>query len=306
MIEVRKYSVMRGHQGSIYALAANVGRQGFFYSAGGDGMVVEWNENDPENGKLVAKVSTNIFSMLQLHEQGLLLLGQMQGGIHVLDIEGNKEIKHLASHTNGVFDLQLSCDKNRFFSAGGDGRLCSWGVDKLELISQVTISEQSLRCIALHPELPLLAVGCSDNRAYILNSETFEIMQTLEKHTNSVFSLCFSPDGQWLLSGGRDAQLMVWNVKKNCEFNRQIPAHLFTINSIVYSPDGNLFATASRDKTVKVWDAYDFSLLKVLDREKMDGHLNSVNKLIWPDCLISCSDDRTIIAWNVTYKSPAK
>ena len=46
----------------------------------------------------------------------------------------------------------------------------------------------------------------------------------------------------------------------------------------------------------------NFQLLKVLDFAKYKGHVNSVNKLLWSDhehYLISASDDRSLIVWDV-------
>jgi WD40 repeat protein len=103
-----------------------------------------------------------------------------------------------------------------------------------------------------------------------------------------------------LLSGGRDAMLRVWDVERDFALHSEQPAHWFTVNHIVFSPDGQLFATASRDKTLKIWDATDFRLLKVVDTVRHGGHINSVNRLLWlPGCLVSCSDDRTAMLWQV-------
>ena len=62
-------------------------------------------------------------------------------------------------------------------------------------------------------------------------------------------------------------------------------------------------ATASRDKTMKIWDANNFKLLKVIDTVRNGGHINSVNTLRWSkynNWLISGSDDRSIIIWEIT------
>jgi WD40 repeat protein len=57
------------------------------------------------------------------------------------------------------------------------------------------------------------------------------------------------------------------------------------------------------DKTIKIWGADDFKLYKTISREKgFEGHFLSVNKAIWNgDQLISCSDDKKILVWELNF-----
>ncbi|MCK6695880.1 MAG: hypothetical protein L6Q97_27735, partial [Thermoanaerobaculia bacterium] len=119
-------------------------------------------------------------------------------------------------------------------------------------------------------------------------------------HANSVFVVAYTPNHRYLLSGGRDAMLRVWDLENNLTLVSEQPAHWFTVNHLVFSPDGQFFATASRDKTIKIWDTETFQLLRVLETIRDGGHINSVNRLLWtPDYLISASDDRSVILWAV-------
>jgi WD40 repeat protein len=184
---------------------------------------------------------------------------------------------------------------------GGDGILTKWDIDKYRASESIVLSSKSLRAISKHPKLDLLAIAASDSNIYLLNSQNLELVRKIENaHDNSVFSLCFSPDGEYLLSGGRDAYLRIRLSNNNFEELPTQAAHLFTVNDIAYHPNGKFFATASRDKTIRIWDAVSFVLLKVIDSIRNAGHLKSVNRLLWvDDVLISCSDDRSIIAWEV-------
>jgi WD40 repeat protein len=295
-LNISLHTTLKGHTSSIYTIA---GRGDDLYSTGGDGQVVRWNLAEPADGVLMARMGMQIFSMALMPDARHMLLGQMHGGIHVLDLEDKQEDKHLALHTQGIFDL-LTID-NHFVAAGGDGILSLWRTTDYSLGLKIALSDASLRALALRPDGLQLAVGSSDNGIYLLSLPDFKITRKLEGHENSVFTLCYSPDGRYLLSGSRDAHLMVWDVVNDYKLTHRIPAHLFTINHIVYSPDGQMFATAGRDKDVKVWDANTFTLLKVLDRHKFDGHINSVNRLCWSErYLVSAGDDRVIKLWKVS------
>ncbi|RYY34254.1 MAG: WD40 repeat domain-containing protein, partial [Sphingobacteriaceae bacterium] len=82
------------------------------------------------------------------------------------------------------------------------------------------------------------------------------------------------------------------------------PAHLFAVNHIAFHPSLPYFATASMDKSIKIWDAQNFKLRKIISREKgIPGHVLSINKLVWngDNQLISVSDDKRVIIWNITF-----
>lgn len=300
-IDVHKIASLTGHTSSIYTLYQDPADTSKIYSGAGDGMVVVWDLADPGDGKLVAKVDTNIFSLEALTDRQLFLLGQLQGGIHVMDRVANTEIKHLALHTGGVFEILRSLNGRQFIAAGGDGVLSVWNVADLSFDKQLPISNQSLRCMAFSPSGDVLAVGSSDGRVYLLDAHTYLTLDVLESHVNSVFTVAFTPDGQYLLSGSRDAHLNVWKVGKKYQLYRRITAHMSTVNSIAVSPDGSMIATAGRDKEVRIWSAKSFDLLKVIGA-RFDGHVNSVNRVLWTtynNMLISASDDRSLMLWDI-------
>jgi len=116
----------------------------------------------------------------------------------------------------------------------------------------------------------------------------------------AVFALQYSPLGDYLVSGGRDAQVKIWN-SATFELTQNIPAHLFAVNHIAFHPNLPYFATASMDKSIKIWGSDDFKLYKVISREKgYASHRLSINKITWDgDNLISASDDKSIMIWKV-------
>jgi WD40 repeat protein len=78
---------------------------------------------------------------------------------------------------------------------------------------------------------------------------------------------------------------------------------MYTINSLQLLGGTGLFATASRDKSIRIWDNETYELKKVISPEKGAGHSHSVNCLLYfgaNNYLVSGSDDRKLIAWQLT------
>jgi WD40 repeat protein len=301
-LEINKIAEYRGHNASIYSLS-KFNKSESFLSAAGDGWIVEWNCKNPDQGKLLSKTDSNIFSILHLEDSNRLLAGNMYGGLHWIDLKTSLNYKSVQFHQKGIFAFHR-INQKQLLALGGDGILSLWDISQSKCTESIQLSQQALRCISKHPKKNILAIGSSDANIYLLNSENLEILETIKNaHQNSVFSINYSPDGQYLLSAGRDAFLRVRETENNYEELPTQAAHLQTVNDIAFHPNGHIFATASRDKTIKIWDYSNFALLKVIDTVRYGAHLKSVNKLLWLDDyqLLSASDDRTIMSWEIKY-----
>lgn len=291
---------MLGHKGPLYALAQGPVPQ-LFYSGGSDGMVVLWDLTTPDNGTLIAAVPGVIYCIQPLGTQ-YLLVGTDKGGIHVIDLNTNTEIKYLLNHTNGLYAIQVLPTKGLFIALGGDGAFSVWNSHTFTCLSTYKLCEGKLRSADATADESILAIACGDNTIRLFDTTNFTLLHELGGHKLSVNVVKYSPDGRYLLSGSRDAHLHIYDAT-TLELLKAIPAHNYAIYSIVYSPDAQLLATASRDKTFKIWDAETFDILARIDKAGHDAHVNSVNKLLWTshhNQLISTGDDRAVLAWQLS------
>ena len=301
---VEKKHTLKGHRDCVYTLAPSSELRRF-YSAGGDGLVVQWNLDDPEQGKVIAKVPTSIYALYYDMERNWLVVGQNYEGIHIIDLESGQEKGSVKLGKSALFDMQVW--GNHLLVATGEGEILVINYDTLAIVQRVHPTRQRARSIALNEETQELAVGFSDHTVRIYDTTNYQLKQTLNEHTNSVFTVTYTPDHQFLVTGGRDAHLKVWDVRKNYQLTESIIAHMYAINHVSFSDDGQYFATGSMDKSVKVWDAQQFRLLKVIDKARHAGHGTSVNRVLWlpnvigdeHQVLVSASDDRTISVWNL-------
>jgi WD40 repeat protein len=320
-MDIKKIAQLTGHQAAVFAVGEGRTPQ-HIISGAGDGWLVEWDLATPDVGRLLAKVERNIFSLQFVKHQNRIVVGDMDGGVRFVNLDNPEKTLNIKHHSKGCFDIQLF--DNQLFTIGGEGTITRWSVEESRSLESLQLSAKSLRAIDICVEKREIAIGASDGNVYFLDLDTFDLKKTIKSaHTNSVFSVRYTPDGTHLLTGGRDAFLSLWQL--NSVENKPVftaPAHLFTLNSIAFHPTNpRLFATASRDKTIKIWQfdvpnlkfkdtndddfegqTSDFKLLKVIDTIRLGCHIRSVNRLFWSpfeDYLISVSDDRSLMVWKI-------
>lgn len=292
---------LEGHAGALYALAAGRTNE-LLFSAGADRVVAEWSLQDGTSQPFAIRTESTVYSLCHLSNRSLLLIGRSDGGLHVIDLAERKEVKYFTLHTGGIFSLLPLPGGKAFVAASADGTISVWDADQLALLRQLPLTQDKLRSLALSQDGKYLAVGGTDAVIHIIDTEHWQPIARLAGHETSVTSLAFHPNGKWLVSGGKDAHLRFWLVAEDFRLVRSIAAHNFGIYSIAFNATGTVCATASRDKTIKLWDPATFDQPLRLDIRTHKGHKNSVNALLWRsnETLISASDDRSIIAWNIT------
>ena len=299
-VEVKKIANLAGHRDCIYTLE-EVPENPIFFSGSGDGMIVQWDLRHTE-GERVAQMGASVYALRYVKSSGVLIAGHNFEGIHLLDWKNKKEIGSLRLTTAAIFDIRINGP--HVIVAGGEGAVFVIDYETLNILKRLEHSEKSARAIALNPNGMEMAVGYSDNHIRIFRLSDYSLLKEYQAHGNSIFTLQYSPDGQWLLSGSRDARLKVWKSQENYALHQEIAAHLYAVNDIQFSPDGKHFVTCSMDKSVKVWRTKDLTLLKVIDKSRHAGHGTSVNKLLWGSFnqqVVSASDDRTISIWDVIF-----
>ncbi len=299
-VQIKRLHSLTGHRDGIYTL--HPGREeAHFFSGGGDGMVVRWDLQNPDNGDLVAKLPNSIYALHYMANPDILIAGHNYEGIHLLDWQNKKELGSLQFTKAAIFDIQSLEDK--VFAATGDGVVSRVDLKTVSILNRVQASEKSARSIAVNFMTGDIAVGFSDHFIRVFD-ERLTLKFEWPAHENSVFSVRYSPDWQFLLSGSRDARLKVWEVHAGYQKAAEVVAHLYAINHIEFSPDGKHFVTCSMDKTIKLWDANALKLLKVIDKSRHAGHATSVNKLLWTkynNQLLSAGDDRSISVWQIIF-----
>lgn len=301
MINVQKVTELTGHSNPIFALTLSQ-KPGILFSGGNDKGVVEWSLKTDTFIKVMFPVISSVYAIHCPEGYPLMFTGLRNGEVLVFDFIKQQLLPGLRLHRKPVFDIKSVTGKKELLVASEDGTVSIWSLDTLQLVHTIQVSADTVRAISISPDEKQVAFGCRDNDIQVYDLEDYTPIATLKGHTMAVFSTQYSPDGNYLVSGSRDAQVKIWNTA-TFEITHNIPAHLFAVNHIAFHPTQPYFATASMDKTIKLWGSDDFKLYKVISREKgFETHFLSVNKIVWNDGkLLSTSDDKRIIIWDVTF-----
>jgi len=298
-VKAKLLKVGKGHAGAVYSLHSD-STEGLFYTGSADRMVGSWNVSDMQPGNFSVNVGSPVFSILKIEDR--LYVGQGEGGLHVIDMEAKREIRHLKYHKRPVFQILRHAQRGQLYTLGGDGLLSIIDAEDYSLLWSLPLSEDKLRTALLSSDGKHLLIGGSDGWIRVLETEYFNILSEIKAHEGGVYDLKGLPDGR-LISGGRDGHLRYWRYSEaSLEQVSAVPAHNFAIYSIDINPRGDLFASGSRDKTVKIWDTEIGKKPLRIERVGPVGHTHSVNVVKWlsDDVLVSAGDDRDLHFWLVT------
>ncbi|MDM1295049.1 WD40 repeat domain-containing protein [Sphingobacterium sp. N143] len=297
MMDIKLKATLQGHQNPIFCVEKGYYPNTFF-TAGNDKGVVEWDVEKQAFKRILCAVSSSVYALRLIPDTAILAIGLREGKLLFVDVEQQKLVASLQLGTKAIFALAYMQWKNELLVVGEEGRLYVVDLDTYKSIYNIPVSPTTVRAIAVDEKLARIALGDKDGNIHILDSEDFHHMTSTKLHHMPTTSLAFL-QGK-LLSGGRDAQLIVSDVNRP-DHNFSFVPHLFTVYGIYPHPSEPLFATVSRDKSLKFWSSDDFALLKNMSREKLkDGHHLSVNAGIWSDdgqYFFSVSDDKLVKVW---------
>lgn len=210
---------------------------------------------------------------------------------------------------NGVLALTFSPNGKLLAAATTDGNIYLWNTRDHQLVGIGQGNGRWIWSLAFSPDGQQLASSCADQLVRLWNvaplskesSDTFHTLtvhSVLHGHTDTVFTVAFSPDGQQLVSGSADQSIRLWQVATGALLDTFYD-HVGPIFSLAFDPTGTLLASAGRDHVVRIWDLATHTL-----RHHCIGHTEDVIDLCFHyvsatgiTWLITGSRDQSVRLW---------
>ncbi|CAD8212921.1 unnamed protein product [Paramecium octaurelia] len=110
----------------------------------------------------------------------------------------------------------------------------------------------------------------------------------------------FGIQSNFLVAGGSDESMLVWELQKNTwKFTTQLVGHKGRVSAIIISKKDDSIISSSEDGTIKIWVAQGqnsgWKCQETL--RSMTGEIYSIVENSTSDILASCSENKTITFW---------
>jgi len=260
-------------------------------SASLDATIQLWNI---KNGKLLTTINDKdaAFYGVRFIDSQTIASASGDGSIKLWSLNGKLLKPPLEGHANKVLYLDVSRDGKTIASTSADGtvklwsRVASKALKTLEHPASLVVNQVSFR----HDSKMIALAG--EDRTVKLWSLVDNIALSTKKLQGS--RLSFSSDGQRIVSGDNDGNIMLW--QRNGKLLQHWKAHNQSILRVSFSPNGKEIASASLDGTVKLWN-FNGKLINTLKGHK--GWVFDVSFSPNSKTLTSASADRTVKLWRL-------
>lgn len=329
----KRVLTLSGHTDRIPALAWHKDGQ-MLASAGWDTTARLWDIRTGEPILLLNSHADQVMTLAFSSDGSLLAVADSDHAIHVWDKPASGKTLHvLQGHSEEIRFLTFSTDGKRLASAGNDQSIHIWDPHAGKLLAGQ--HAQSRYSVSISGgKSPLLASTCGGTALELRELTTGAALPPTaasvpylptrdtpieEKVFNSKLPMrelipagsALSPDGRWLVAGGDDSLLHVWELGTD-KPPFQLRGHWGPVGTIVFAPDSRLFASAcATDGTCWVWNLETREPF-LLVTEAVDGC--SVESVAFhPNCrLLACGGidwlqtrgtDGAICVWDIVDRS---
>jgi WD40 repeat protein/serine/threonine protein kinase len=272
------------------------------FSAGRGGPNVElWDRETGQRRLTLRGTEQRIWSLAFSPDGTKLAVGGTDPQIEVRDVQTGKII--WAKH-----EPQLPQAMSVAFRPDGQSLAVGFGVYGGVAAFQVTLYEVAtgretytfpgpkgaVNDLAVHPDgrhLAVAGLGVVEVWDVVSHMRVHE----LRGHSSYVYSVAYSPDGKWLVTGGWDRTIKLWDAATGVE-RQTILSHEGFVLDLAFSPDSRSLASASEDRSVRLWEVPTGRRLGVLH-----GHTDFVQAVAFtPDGreLASGGNDGMLKLWD--------
>jgi WD40 repeat protein len=270
-LETKKLKTVLRNPSALASLAYSPDGQ-LLATGGYDGAVRIWRVADSSLTRTLNGHAGTVWSVAFSPDGERLATSGEDRTIRLWRLADGSEIKVITGHTLNVWSVDFSSDGKLLASGSFDHSVRLWDPNTGAAVRTLAGHDQAVVGLAFSADSKALATSGDDNSIRLWEPASGRMIRRIETG-NHIYKVVFTPDGNFLISGGRARSalgtlwhsvtggrlgggrgeaLRIWRVSDGALM--QIAAEQsHDVWSVAASPDGRWIANASDDNTVKLW-----------------------------------------------------
>lgn len=244
-------SVVFSPDGQVVAAAGDI-------EAGDAASIKLWNASSGESIDALPRRHNAHVGVLAFDPTGGVLASGGGDGVVMLWSLAGGEPRALPAQKGEVIGLAFSPDGKRLASGGADSAVTVWNLETRQPASKIELAGVVVRALVFTPDGETLIVassrGASDGSIRFWNARSGAPLDGRLPHPG-VGSIALDASGRWLVSGGLDRMVRLWDLKTKEATGQPFVGHDNAVLSVGIRSDGRAVASAGGDWRIAIWDA---------------------------------------------------
>ena len=131
---------------------------------------------------------------------------------------------HFEGHRQVVFGLAFAPNGKFLATVSSDQSLRTWNLGTSTAGLQI-VHDKGLTAVAISTDNHTIAVACCDGFVYVYSAQCQSILKKSEGYKGALYSVDFSPDGKYIIYGGEDQTVRIWDYNSPAGVLKAVAAH---------------------------------------------------------------------------------
>ncbi len=168
----------------------------------------------------------------------------------------------LSGHTEAINSLDWSPDFTMLVTASQDGTARIWDATSGQELMRLVGHTAGINQVAWSPDGDFIASGGKDGTVWIWETITGKVFSTIQMNRTldsrqaydlEIWSISWSPDEKFLVTGGGDGYIRVWELESGKQ-TIELKGHDQFVTYLSWSPMGDRLVSTGADGRARIWN----------------------------------------------------